>query len=331
MKLIQYKERKGSRRVAVVVDHALLQPLTNTESVYKLALDSTKSGTPLEHLVKERASGKTLDYEEVVSNGQLLPPLDQPVDTSRCLISGTGLDHLGSALARDAMHEGAERNEPTDSMKMFRLGLEGGKPKPGTVGAQPEWFYKGDGSCVVAPGGPIELPYFALDGGEEAEVVGLYVISEFGEPYRVGFALGNEFSDHVMEKQNYLYLAHSKLRDCSIGPEVLIGELPNSIAGTVRVIRGNSTLWEANFLTGEDNMTHSIANIEYHHFKYKQFRRPGDVHCHFLGASILSFSDGVKTQLGDVLEISSPVFGRPLVNRIVKGENPTPMVSVRKL
>jgi hypothetical protein len=31
-------------------------------------------------------------------------------------------------------------------------------------------------------------------------------------PRRVGFALGNEFSDHTLEKKNYLYLAHSKGR-----------------------------------------------------------------------------------------------------------------------
>ena len=38
--------------------------------------------------------------------------------------------------------------------------------------------------------------------------------------------LSNEFSDHVMERQNYLYLAHSKLRSCSFGPELLVGDLP---------------------------------------------------------------------------------------------------------
>ena len=32
------------------------------------------------------------------------------------------------------------------------MGLEGGKPAAGQVGAQPEWFYKGDGSILVAHG-----------------------------------------------------------------------------------------------------------------------------------------------------------------------------------
>jgi hypothetical protein len=36
-------------------------------------------------------------------------------------------------------------------MKMFKLGLESGKPQEGREGAQPEWFYKGDGASVVAP------------------------------------------------------------------------------------------------------------------------------------------------------------------------------------
>ena len=35
-------------------------------------------------------------------------------------------------------------------------------------------------------------------------------------PVRIGFSLGNEFSDHETEQINYLYLAHSKLRNCSV-------------------------------------------------------------------------------------------------------------------
>ena len=66
----------------------------------------------------------------------------------------------------------------TDSMKMFRMGLEGGKPKRGKAGVQPEWFYKGDGSFVAAPGAPLVSPGFAEDGGEEPEVAGIYIIGE---------------------------------------------------------------------------------------------------------------------------------------------------------
>ena len=66
-------------------------------------------------------------------------------------LTGTGLTHLGSASARDAMHaklEGAETL--TDSMKMFRAGLEGGRPPQGRCGTPPEWFYKGTGSALRA-------------------------------------------------------------------------------------------------------------------------------------------------------------------------------------
>ena len=90
----------------------------------------------------------------------------------------------------------------------------------------PEWFYKGDGSIVAAPGQPLAMPAFALDGGEEAEIAVLYLIDDAGRPRRIGYALGNEFADHVLERQNYLYLAHSKLRPCAFGPELLLGDLP---------------------------------------------------------------------------------------------------------
>jgi hypothetical protein len=142
-------------------------------------------------------------------------------------------------------HKVTEADEAslTDSMKMFRMGLEGGKPAKGKVGVQPEWFYKGDGSFVVGPGEPLVSPAFALDGGEEPEVAGIYVVGKDGVPYRVGFALLNEFSDHVVEKQNYLWLAHSKLRPCALGPELLLGALPADVRGTSRIKRGRSVIF----------------------------------------------------------------------------------------
>ena len=42
--------------------------------------------------------------------------------------------------------------ELTDSMKMFKWGVEGGKPAGSKPGMQPEWFYKGNGGNVVACG-----------------------------------------------------------------------------------------------------------------------------------------------------------------------------------
>ena len=209
-----------------------------------------------------------------------------------------------------------DENDLTDSMRIFKKGLEGGKPDPGRIGFQPEWFYKGDASNLVPPGQPLVSPSWALDGGEEAEIVGLYVISSLGAPCRVGFALANEFSDHVMEKGNYLNLSHSKMRNSSFGPELLTDDLPKDIRGRVRILRQGEEIWAGDLLSGEANMSHAIANLEHHQFKYGVFRRPGDAHCHFFGTGLLSFSDGISAREGDVFEISAPEFGRPLANAL---------------
>ena len=66
--------------------------------------------------------------------------------------------------------------------------------------------------------------------------------------------------------------------------------------------------------TGEGNMSHSIANLEYHHFKYAQHRRPGDVHLHFFGTATVSCADGIRVEPGDRFEIALPALGEPLVN-----------------
>ncbi|AHL75882.1 FAH family protein [Stutzerimonas stutzeri] len=316
MRLIQFENEQGQRQVGVVVGERI-DMLRSVSSTRELALAAIRNGNSLAAQIDAQGCDAGPSYRQLLDAGRVLPPLDHE-DPAHCLVSGTGLTHLGSASTRDKMHQQVEQSDEklTDSMQMFRWGMRGGKPQPGTVGAQPEWFYKGDGSIVVRPGADFPAPDFAEDFGEEPELTGLYVIGDDGQPYRLGFALGNEFSDHVTERKNYLYLAHSKLRFCSFGPELLIGELPANLAGISRIRRDGQLLWEKEFLSGEENMCHSLENLEYHHFKYSQFLCPGDVHVHFFGTATLSFADGIKAQPGDQFEISLDAFGEPLRNGI---------------
>jgi hypothetical protein len=316
LRLIQYLEGQEQR---VGLTQGRLEPVRAIEgfqSTYALAQAALAAGATLQGFVQGLATSPgTRPYGELLEQGQVLPPLTHP-DAAHCLVTGTGLTHLGSAATRDAMHHKLAGDEAamSDSMRMFKWGVDDGRPTGAAAGVQPEWFYKGDGGIVAAPGAPLASPAFALDGGEEPELVGLYVIGSDGQPHRLGFAIGNEFSDHVTERQNYLYLAHSKLRPCAVGPELRVGELPADLRGSSRIRRGGQVFWEKPFVTGEANMCHSLANLEYHHFKYAAHRRPGDVHLHFFGTATLSFADGVKVQAGDRFEIELPEFGEPLVN-----------------
>lgn len=285
--------------------------LASVPSIYELAKTAIANGQTLAAAVAAAGSGETVDLAALAAKGALDVPLRHP-EPARMFLTGTGLTHTGSASARDAMHAPAEGL--SDSMKMFRMGLEGGKPAPGSVGVQPEWFYKGTGTNAIAPGAPLTSPAFALDGGEEPEIAAFYLNGADGTPHRLGFTLANEFSDHVTERINYLFLAHSKLRPASFGPELLVGDLPADIRGTSRILRDGKLLWEKPFLSGEANMSHTIANLEHHHFKYELFRQPGDVHVHMFGTATLSFADGIRPEAGDVFEISAPDFGLPLAN-----------------
>jgi hypothetical protein len=320
MRLAQFVEEDGKRALAVTA-RGESRRVKGARTTLELARQAIAEGASFRKLIAERGVGKSVDLARALKERRVLAPIDHK-DPAHVIVTGTGLTHLGSAEGRDKMHKDlADPSKLTDSMRMFKHGLEGGKPDKGAIGAQPEWFYKGDGSILVAPENELPNPSFALDGGEEPEIVGIYLIDGAGAPVRIGFALGNEFSDHVTERQNYLWLAHSKLRPASIGPEVLIGDLPADVRGASRIRRGREVIWEKAFLSGEQNMAHSIANLEAHHFKYVLFRRPGDVHVHFFGTATLSFSDGVKTQKGDVFEIESETFGLPLRNRLTVGRS----------
>ncbi|MEE3070795.1 MAG: AraD1 family protein [Pseudomonadota bacterium] len=301
--------------------------LSGIATVYALAETAVAQEAPLAAVIPE--GGEVVDLAALAVQGKLDVPVRHP-EPARMYLCGTGLTHLGSASTRNAMHAN-DAEDVSDSMKMFRMGLEGGKPAVGQIGAQPEWFYKGPGTEAIAPGAPLVSPGFALDGGEEPEIAGFYIIGPRGTPHRIGFALSNEFSDHVTEKINYLFLAHSKLRPASFGPELRVGDLPRHIEGRSRILRGNEVVFDAPFLSGEDNMSHTIANLEHHHFKYAPFRRPGDLHVHMFGTATLSVGAGVTTQDGDVFEISAPDFGQPLRNTLqVTPESPAP-VTVHQL
>ena len=220
----------------------------------------------------------------------------------------------------------------TDSMRMFQWGIEGGRPPEGEIGVAPEWFYKGNGYMLQPPFAPLTIPTYAEDGGEEAELAGIYLIGKDGTPYRIGMTTGNEFSDHQFERRNYLNLAGSKLRVCSLGPELVVGAGFQAVEGEVRIERGAETIWSKKVATGEENMCHSLANLEHHHFKFEGHRQPGDVHVHFFGAQSLSFGDGIALRDGDWMEIRYNGFGRALRNPIrVEAKTTNRAVTVRSL
>jgi len=139
MNLMQFLDEGGKRAVGVVAGETL-RPVAEAASVYDIALAALTTGRTLAETIATSSLGEAVNRDAILAEGRALSPIDHP-DPAHLYVTGTGLTHLGSAATRDAMHKA---NQPatdaplTDSMKMFRMGLEGGKPKPGEVGVQPE-------------------------------------------------------------------------------------------------------------------------------------------------------------------------------------------------
>lgn len=330
----------GSSRRVALVEEPNLRCLEGISSTYELAQQCLAASQSMAAQARILAAGETLSYDDVYnghSPWRLLSPIDVPDQPSRLLVSGTGLTHIGSARQRQAMHLTDQKAEPkkeevlTDSMRMFEWGVAAGRPPEGQIGIAPEWFYKGDGSCLRAPFESLDVPSHAEDGGEEAELAGIYLIAPDGSPFRIGIAQGNEFSDHIFERRNYLNLAGSKLRTCSLGPELVIGAGFADVSGHVRIERKGATLWEKEIASGEDNMAHSLANLEHHHFKFAGHRQPGQLHIHFFGADALSCGAGLELDEGDIAEVQFQGFGRALRNPIHKDVKSNQAVRVRSL
>lgn len=314
LRLVQFITEGADRAVGVPGANGAVTMVEGIASVYELAQAALAGATTLAETARARIGPRSEPYDRIAAEQRLLPPLDHP-DPMHCVVTGTGVTHRQAPKPQDEKAKADAAAKPkSDGARLYEAGVEKGRPPAGEVGAQPEWFFKGDGSCLVGSEQPLLVPDFSLGCGEEAEIVGLYLIDAQGTPRRVGYALGNDLSDHPMEQQNGILLGHSKLRPCGLGPELLTGPLPQSVDGTSRILRGGKVLWQKPVRSGEANMVHSLANIEHHHFKYAMFRRPGTVHIHYFGAMALSFVDGFHAEPGDVYEIDVPVFGRPLRN-----------------
>lgn len=322
--------RGGERRVALVEESRLRW--IEAESVYDLAWQAACEGMALREVIAARLGAGSVEYDPIdkgESEWRVLPCADHPEEPARCLVSGTGLTHASSAKNRQAMHTAA--SELTDSMKMYLWGTEQGRLRDGAPGIAPEWFYKGPGTVLRAHLQSLAVPAHGEDGGEEAEIAGIYLIDPAGRPRRIGMAQGNEFSDHVHERRNYLYLAESKLRQCAIGPELWLDPDFSDVAGEARIERGGGLLWRKEIHSGQAAMSHELANLEHHHFKHAQHLRPGDLHVHFYGADAFSFGEGVRLEAGDVMQVTFRGFGRPLRNPLAVEPGPAALIRVESL
>lgn len=279
MRLAQFISDHGERHVGLVESEQSIRQLLETERIYDLVIEANELDMPITELIEVRLSQDVVDYDQLLAEKRVLPPLDHP-DPTHFHGSGTALT----------------------------------APDQTQSAGQPEWIYKGNGHLVVSPEQPLQSPEFARGDSEAAELVSLYVISRKQAVIPVGFALGNQFSDRLMAQERSSSVAQAQLRPCSFGPELLLGELPAHVEGQVRILRAGTELWRETFLTGEANMLYNLADLEHHHFKHDLFRQPGDAHYHFLGATVLSVTAQIELQSGDLFEISAPLFGRPLRN-----------------
>ena len=161
MRLVQFREQDGRRGVTVLAEDGSGRRVEGVATAYELAMRAIAERLPLEAMATRLGLGEAVNVRQALAEKRVLAPLDHP-DPAHLIVTGTGLTHLGSAEGRDAMHKklsgGAGEAPLTDSMRMFKLGLEGGKPAAGQQGVQPEWFYKGDGDSVVAPSTRRALP-----------------------------------------------------------------------------------------------------------------------------------------------------------------------------
>jgi hypothetical protein len=297
-RLVQLDHPGFGRRVALV-DGGDLHLLGTYRSVYQFAQVTLETGHRLRDLLSTDLTGIALDYAPVwalETEWRFLPCFDHPVEPGRCLVSGAGLTHgAGSALGN---------------------------------GNGPTWFLKGSGGTLCGHGAPLTMPAFATGASEEAGIAAVYIIDREGVPRRVGLTPGNEFCDPAQAEESLTANAHSKLRPCSIGPELWLDAAFDEIRGSVSIRRDGQPLWSAELVTGDRHTRYRLEEIETSLFRHAGHRRPGDVHVHFLGSPASSYANGIRLQDGDEMIVDWEGFGRPLVNHVSRAAALSPAAAL---
>ena len=314
MRLLQISGPAGLRRVGIVQEPGILL-LDGITSVYQLALEAMAAGDTLGATAERHASSDSLEYDAVYtghSPWRILPAMDHPHDPAHCLISGTGLTHMASARNRQAMHAAGERSHRQHAhVPVGRGGRAAGAGRDWRASRMvPQRLRRGAAGARRSARNSAARRRRRRRAGDRGHLL----VDASGRPRRIGMAAGNEFSDHRFEKKNYLNLAASKLMPCAIGPELITDPDFSSVAGEVAIERGGKVVWSKAISSGDASMSHSLANLEHHHFKHAGHRIPGDVHVHFFGADAFSFGEGLRLEDGDMMQVRFAGFGRPLRN-----------------
>lgn len=88
MRIVQIQQGSGSR-VALVESADQLRVLDFEGGTWALAQAAIAEGCSLQAMVDRHLGEQRLDYNQVIAQGQLLPPITHP-DPAHCLVSGTG-------------------------------------------------------------------------------------------------------------------------------------------------------------------------------------------------------------------------------------------------
>ncbi len=151
MRLIQFETTQGTRHVGVIEGDEI-HVVRATDTTRELALGAIAKGHGLVEEVLERGTDPSPhSYRQTLHDGRVLPPLDHQ-DPAHCLVSGTGLTHLGSASTRDKMHQkkAGEQAAMTDTVRIFQVGNRrwtsagghaGGRSQSGSTRATARLWY----------------------------------------------------------------------------------------------------------------------------------------------------------------------------------------------
>ncbi len=291
MRLVQYREPGGHRAVAVM-DRAPpteARRVQDAENTYELALEALETGKSLAETVRLHGTDAVIDLDKVGREGRLLPPIEHPVPT-RCWITGSEIG-------------------------------------PGEGQVPLGWFFRGNGATLVGSGQPLQQPDFGMGAAARAAVVGLYIIADDGTPCRLGWALGNDFTDDRVLGLGPAHRAPARLRASAVGPELVFGDLPREITGSVRLRRGSEVVEEVASPWGRRRWGK----------RWQRWRRTifgircsgGRGTCIFTSSlAVTARRLATAAQAGDVFEIAAPDFGLPLVSPLAAVNWAAPKIRV---
>ena len=310
--LVQFSE-DGVRGVAAIAEDGTARRLAGVGGTLALARRAIAERLSCSAELAERFGGRRGGARRSAAAGADRPRGRRPSAGQR---DRPDPSRLGRGAGQDAPRGGGQGSADIP-MRMFLMGGEGGKPTGAGGRRAAGMVLQGRRPNHRRARRALAMPRFAQDGGEEPEIAGVYLIDADGAPVRLGYVLATSSPTTSPSAATTCGWRTPSCGPPPWAPSYCWASFPMTSAARAGSCGTASGLGEAVPVRGGQHVPFA-GQPRAPPLQVRRLPPPRRRTRHFFGTATPSFSDGFRTEEGDVFEIEAKPFTLPVRNPLAR-------------